>query len=41
VDRLDTRRLLLCAVAEPTKARPRLERRLLIWGFGPTVTVDR
>jgi hypothetical protein len=30
VDQLDTRRLLLCAVADPTKARPRPERRLLL-----------
>jgi ketosteroid isomerase-like protein len=30
VDELGTRRLLLCAVADPTKARPRPERRLLM-----------
>jgi hypothetical protein len=30
VDQLGTRRLLLCAVADPTKARPRPERRLLM-----------
>jgi hypothetical protein len=30
VDRLDIRRLLSCAVADPTRTRPRLERRLLM-----------
>jgi uncharacterized protein len=30
VDHLGTRRLLLCGVADPTKARPRPERRLLM-----------
>jgi hypothetical protein len=40
VDRLDTRLLLLYAAAEPTRIRPRPERRLLV-GFGPTVTIDR
>jgi len=30
VDRLDSRPLSLCAVADPIRARPRLERRLLM-----------
>ena len=30
MDRLGTRRLLLCAVADPTRTRPRPERRLLM-----------
>jgi hypothetical protein len=40
VDRLGTRRLLLCAGVGPTRTRPRPERRLLV-GLWPTVTIDR